>query len=79
MRHHDNGNRNISYTSESNENYQDYIPVPINNLSVKEEEEDDEVCNYEDIPTKELQYLSENVMVGLVLNYLSDMLMARYY
>ena len=59
MRHHDNGNRNISYTSESNENYQDYIPVPINNLSVKEEEEDDEVCNYEDIPTKELQYLSE--------------------
>ena len=59
MKRHDNGNRNISNTSGSNEIYQDYIPVPINNLSVKEEEEDDEVCNYEDTPTKELQYLAE--------------------
>lgn len=59
MKRHDNGNRNISNTSGSNEIYQDYIPVPINNLSVKEEEEDDEVRNYEDTPTKELQYLVE--------------------
>ena len=59
MKRHDNGNRNISNTSGSNEIYQDYIPVPINNLSVKEEEEDDEVRNYEDTPTKELQYLAE--------------------
>lgn len=59
MKRHDNGNRNISNTSGSNEIYQDYIPVPINNLSVKEEEEDDEVRNYEDTPTKDLQYLAE--------------------
>ena len=59
MKRHDNGNRNISNTSGSNEIYQDYIPVPINNLSVKEDDEDDEVRNYEDTPTKELQYLAE--------------------
>lgn len=59
VRNVDCDDRVISHTPKSEKYDQEYIPVPIKNLTTQEDEEDCEVENYEDIPTKDLQFMVE--------------------